>query len=253
MAISEFPNAIENSLWSHSEFALNNRSPVKLRGSNFKNTAYIYSNSITDEKWLWKNVNTTSMIKEFLASYLASKLGVNVPRSMLAKKGTQIGLLCEWLDESVELKDTASSVLRKFPPKDVINLLLLEAWIGGSDRHSGNYLCANDNLWAIDFERSFKTEPLDSELLLHFEWMQKSKNQIKEELDLFKKLIMQKNVLQDESKVLNLIDDRPIDSRAKAALKIQVSIIFTSLQTNFEDLDARIEKYFQGPVVSLLF
>lgn len=193
------------------------------------------------------------MIKEFLASYLASKLGVNVPRSILAQKGTQIGLLCEWLDESVELKDTTSSVLRKFPPKDVINLLLLEAWIGGSDRHSGNYLCVNDNLWAIDFERSFNTEPLDSELFFHFEWMQESKNQIKEELDLFKKLIMQKNVLQDESKVLNLIDNLPIDSRAKEALKIQVSIIFTSLHTNFEDLSTRIEKYFQGPVVSPLF
>ncbi len=253
MAISEFPNAIENSLSSHSGLALNNRSPVKLRGSNFKNTTYIYSNSTTDKKWLWKSVNTTSMIKEFLASYLASKLGVNVPRSILAQKGTQIGLLCEWLDESVELKDTTSSVLRKFPPKDVINLLLLEAWIGGSDRHSGNYLCVNDNLWAIDFERSFNTEPLDSELLLHFEWMQESKNQIKEELDLFKKLIMQKNVLQDESKVLNLIDNLPIDSRAKEALKIQVSIIFTSLHTNFEDLGTRIEKYFQGPVVSPLF
>ncbi|MHA2155856.1 MAG: hypothetical protein ACXABU_11000 [Candidatus Hodarchaeales archaeon] len=244
MAISEFPTPIKDSLSQFGDVALNSRSPVNLRGSNFKKPSYIYSDSTKQKQWLWKRSNDTSIIREYIASYLAVKLGINVPRALLAKKGTQIGLLYEWLDESVELREIKTSQLKKCPSKDVVQLLLLEAWIGASDRHSGNYLMVKNNLWAIDLERSFDTDPLDSELSLYFDWLKESQSMIKEKVEEFKKQIEDQNILQDDFRIIEMIENLPIDSRAKVALKIQVKKMFTCLNSNFQVMSSRIDNYF---------
>jgi len=247
MAISEFPTPIKDSLSQFGDLSLNSRSPVKLRGSNFKNSSYLYSDSTTQKQWLWKRSNDTAIIREYLASYLATKLGINVPRALLAKKGTQIGLLYEWLDESVELRKIKASKLKNCPPKDVIQLLLLEAWIGASDRHSGNYLLVKNNLWAVDLERSFEEDPLDSELSLYFDWLNESQSLIKERVEEFKKQILDLKMFQEDSRIINIIESLPIDTRAKTALKNQVKEMFMCLNTNFQVMSSRIENYFQKP------
>ncbi len=245
MATSEFPTLINDSLSHFGDVALTTRSPIKLRGANFKNTSYLYSNETTDKQWLWKRSTDTQVMREYIASHIASKLNVNVPRAHLAQKGTQLGLLYEWLDESVELRDSSTLLLKKCPSRDVLRLLLLEALIGASDRHSGNYLIVEDKIWAIDLERSFGTEPLDSELLLYFEWLSNSQKIVKEEIDEFKKDINELNVLHENSKIFNTIDNLQIDNRAKFALKIQVENMFESLNENYQCLMDRIQSYIQ--------
>ncbi|MHA1977597.1 MAG: hypothetical protein ACW98I_11890 [Candidatus Hodarchaeales archaeon] len=253
MAISEFPTPIKDSLSQFGELALNSRSPVKLRGTNFKNSTYLYSNSASKKQWLWKRSNDSLIMREYIASFLASKLGINVPRALLAQKRTQLGLLYEWLDESIELRESTSFILSKCPPKDVIQLLLLEAWIGASDRHSGNYLIAKDNIWAIDLERSFNNEPLDSELALYFEWLKESQKMVKEKVEDFKKQIKDQRILQEDSKIKITIENLPIDTRAKIAMKNQVEKMFTCLHINYQGMTTRIENYFQKPDNSALF
>ena len=247
MAISEFPTPIKDSLSQFGDVALNTRSPVKLRGANFQNSSFLYSDSTTKKQWLWKRSNDSLIMREYLASYLASKLGVNVPRTLLAQKGTQIGLLHEWFDESIELRESNEKILSKCPPREVIQLLLLEAWIGASDRHSGNYLIAKNKIWAIDLERSFDTDPLDSELTLYFDWLKESQIILKERINDFKKQIEDQGILQDKSEIMKTIENLTIDPRAKLALKNQVENIFSFLHANFQDLSTRVEKFFQKP------
>jgi hypothetical protein len=253
MTISEFPTPIKDSLSQFGDFTLISRSPIKLRGSNFQDSSFLYCDSQSNKKWLWKRSNNLQVIREYLASYLAARLGINVPTTFLAQKGTQIGLLYEWLDESVELRESSDILLNKCPPKDIIQLLLLEAWIGASDRHSGNYLISKDNIWAIDLERSFDTEPLDSELSLYFEWLNESQVKVKEKIEEFKKLIQELKILQEDSSIKNMIEFLPVDERAKLALKNQVEKMFNNLRENFMQLSVRIDHYFQKSQIQPLF
>ncbi len=255
MSISEFPNVIESSL-SHSnvDIILTDYTTIQIRGSNFKNNdGFIFADNLHDS-WLWKSTKPSNFVKEFLASYIASQLEVSVPRVLIAKKGTKIGLLHEWLgSEAIELKDLSPKVLNRFPIEEVVDLLLLEALLGAIDRHGGNYLYSQNRLWGIDFENSFTTNELDSELCLYFNNLKESKTLISKQLKAFTNLINAKNVLNNIDPISVMIDKLPLDHRAIKNMKSQVKDIYNTLQANFLILDELILTYFQGKTHYLPF
>lgn len=246
MSISEFPEVIESSLSHYADIILNDYTTVQIRGSNFKkNTAIIFVDNL-HSRWLWKSTNTSTLIKEFLASYIASQLEVPVPRVLIAKKGTKIGLLHEWLGtEAIELKDLPSKDLNRFQLEDIIDLLLLEALFGAIDRHGGNYIYSRNKLWGVDFEKSFSSSELDSELGLYFNTLKDSKVLINKQLKTFTDLIKTKNILTTKESILKLIDGLPLDPRSINNMKSQAEDIYNTLQANLLILDELVLAYFQ--------
>ena len=247
MSLSEFPEVIESSLsQSNADIFLTDYTTIQVRGSNFKNnTALLFADNLSDH-WLWKSTNTSVLVKEFLASYIASQLEVPVPRVLIAKKGTRIGLLHEWLgSEAIELKDLSTKDLNRFPLEEIIDLLLLEALLGAIDRHGGNYLYSQSKLWGIDFENSFNKSELDSELFLYFNNLKDSKTLINQQLKSFTDLIKAKNILNNIDPILKMIDKLPLDPRSIINMKSQVKDIYNALQANLLILDELLLNYFQ--------
>jgi hypothetical protein len=253
MVVSDFPEIIQNSpSSSNGKLALNDYSIMKLRGSNFKKDAFLYTDSTTDTHWLWKVSNKNCMLKEYVISVIASRLNIQVPRAYFAKKGSTVGLLHEWIEDSSELKDTPSQTLLECQKHTIIRLLLLESWINASDRHGGNYLYSKGKIFAIDFEQTFTENSFDSELSLYFEWLKESETIILQELMKFQQDIISNNVIQECSKITQMIDTLPIDKRAQIAMKHQLSEICSSLHPNLDKLAERIHRYFHEPRVSYL-
>jgi hypothetical protein len=246
MNLSEFPEVIESSFSHAADIFLTDYTTIQVRGSNFKNNeALIFADNLSDQ-WLWKSTNPTVLVKEFLASYIASQLKIPVPRVLIAKKGTRIGLLHEWLgSEAIELKDLSNKDLNRFPSEEIIDLLLLEALLGAIDRHGGNYLYSQSKLWGIDFENSFNKSELDSELLLYFNNLNDSKVLISQQLKTFTDLIKAKNILNNIDPILKVIDKLPLDPRAIINMKSQVKDIYNALQANLLILDELLLNYFQ--------
>ncbi|MCK4847876.1 MAG: hypothetical protein KAT16_02500 [Candidatus Heimdallarchaeota archaeon] len=249
MSISEFPNVIENSLLqSDADITLTDYTTIQIRGSNFKNNKAIIFADNLHSRWLWKSTNTSTLIKEFLASYIASQLEVPVPRVLIAKKGTKIGLLHEWLGtEAIELKDLPPKDLNRFQLEDIIDLLLLEALLGAIDRHGGNYLYSQSKIWGIDFENSFSSDELDSELCLYFSFnnLKDSGVLINKQLKTFIDMIKTKNIVNNKDPILKMIDKLPLDPRAITNMKNQVKDIYNALQANLLILDELLHNYFQ--------
>jgi hypothetical protein len=246
MSISEFPEVIENSLSQTADIILTDYTTIQLRGSNFeRNDAVVFADR-SHNSWLWKSVNPSVLIKEFLASYIASKLEVPVPRVIIAKQGKKIGLLQQWLGaEAVELKDISKGDLNQFPMEEIFDLLLFEAFLGAIDRHGGNYLYSQRKLWGIDFEHSFTSDNLDSELKLYFNNLIESEFLINQKIKSFTDLIKAKNILNDKALIFKIIDRLPLDSRAINSMKSQVEEIFNTLQANLLILEEQILSYFQ--------
>ena len=245
MSISEFPEVIENSLSQTADIILTNYTTIQIRGSNFKNSAAVVFADRSHNNWLWKSTNPSVLIKEFLASYIASQLEVPVPRVLIAKQGKKIGLLHQWLGEAVELKDLNRKNLKQFPVDDIIDLLLFEAFLGAIDRHGGNYLYSQRRLWGIDFENSFTSDKLDSELNLYFDNLKETEVLINHKIKSFTDLIKAKNILNDKTLIFEIIDRLPLDSRAINSMKSQVEDIFNTLQANLLILEEQILAYFQ--------
>jgi len=247
MSISEFPEVIESSLSkSNVDIFLTDYTTIQVRGSNFKNNQAIVFADNLDDSWMWKSTNNSVLIKEFLASYIATQLEVPVPRVLIAKKGNKIGLLHEWLGtEAIELKDLSPKDLARFSIEDVVDLLLLEALLGAIDRHGGNYLYSQNKLWGIDFENSFSSNEPDSELDLYFNTLKDSGVLINKQLKTFIDLIKAKNILLTKNSVLKMIDKLPLDPRAINNMKKQVEGIYNTLQANLLILDELVLAYFQ--------
>ncbi len=246
MSISEFPEVIENSLSQTADIILTDYTTIHVRGSNFENNAAVIFADNLHDSWLWKSVNPSVLIKEFLASYIAAQLEVPVPRVLIAKQGKKIGLLHQWLGaEAVELKNLSQRDLKKFPVDKIIDLLLFEAFLGAIDRHGGNYLYSQRKLWGIDFENSFTSDLLDSELSLYFDNLNESEVLIDHRIKSFTDLIKAKNILNNKTPILETIEKLPLDSRAINSMKSQVKDIFSTLQANLLILDEQILTYFQ--------
>jgi hypothetical protein len=255
MSISEFPEVIESSLsQSNADIFFTDCTTVQVRGSNFKNSnALLFADNLQDS-WLWKSTNNTVLIKEFIVSYIATHLGLPVPRVLIAKKGTKIGLLHEWLGiEAIELKHISPKNLNRFSKKGIIDLLILEAFIGAIDRHGGNYLYSQNKLWGIDFENCFSKDELDSELQLYFNDLKDSSVSINSQIKAFTDLIKAKNILTNKDSIFLIIDKLPLDPHAIVNMKNQVNAIFDTLQANLLILDELIIKYFQRTIHHLPF
>lgn len=254
MAISDFPEIIEDSPSPFDgEVAIDDYSTVKLRGSNFQQDAYLFTNSSTEEQWLWKTSNLNTLLKEYLVSAIARKLEIHVPRTYFARKGSTLGLLHEWIDQSSELRDTPPKILKDCKKNDIIRLLLLESWVGASDRHGGNYLFSKGVLFGIDFEQSFSQEKFESELSLYFEWLKDSEDIILQEVSRFRQQIIDKEIINECLGIIRIIDQFPTHHRTKDAMVKQFSNICSSLNTNLDKLHERIHKYFHESSVSCLW
>ena len=246
MSLSEFPEVIENSLSQTADIILTDYTAIQIRGSNFKNNAAIVFADRSHNNWLWKSANPSVLIKEFLASYIASQLDVPVPRVLIAKHGKKIGLLHQWLGtEAVELKNLSQREVKQFPAEDIFDLLLFEAFLGTIDRHGGNYLYSQRRLWGIDFENCFTSDLLDSELSIYFDNLKESEILINRKIKSFTDLIKAKNILNDKAIIFEIIDRLPLDSRAIKSMKSQVEDIFSILQANLLILEEQILAYFQ--------
>ena len=254
MSISEFPEVIENPLSQTADIILTDYTTVQVRGSNFaNNSALIFADNLHDQL-LWKTVNPSVLIKEILASYIASQLKISVPRVLIAKQGNKIGLLHQWLGlEAVELKDLSKKDLNQYPVNEIFDLLLFEAFLGAIDRHGGNYLYSQRKLWGIDFENSFTSNNLDSELKLYFGNLAESKGLLDTKIKAFIEIIKAKNILNHKNIVFETIEKLPLDSRAINNMKNQVEDIFNTLQTNLLILDEQILAYFQRKTHQLPF
>jgi hypothetical protein len=254
MSISEFPEVIENSLSQTADIILTDYTTIRLRGSNFKNNAAVVFADRSHNSWFWKSVNPSVLIKEFLASYIASQLEIPVPRVLIAKQGNKIGLLHQWLGtEAVELKDLPQNDLKQFPVEEIIDLLLLEAFLGAIDRHGGNYIFSQNKLWGIDFENSFTTNELDSELYLYFNNLKQSETLIYDQIKSFSDMIKSKDLLNNKDPIFQTIERLPMDPRAISRMKSQVKDFFDTLQANLLILDELILAYFQKKTHHLPF
>jgi hypothetical protein len=244
MTTSEFPEIIKKSLTPHfKEVVISSSSPITVRGSNFKTDGQLFQSEGTNGRWLWKTPKRNHLLREYLTSYLALKLNINVPKSILALKGYKLGLLTEWLENSHELKD-ADLGEQKFSRIELIRLVLFELWIGASDRHGGNYLIADDKVWGIDFEGSYNTNQTDKELLLYFESLHSAKEEILKEIPNFQKAIKENNLFDTYNEIKEIVNQIKIDIRAIHALEAQLTQIYLFLEESFEKLPKMVESYF---------
>ena len=245
MTTSDFPQIIKKSLTPFfREVVITESSPVTLRGINFKSKAYLFKDEESENQWLWKTSKRNHLLREYLTSYLALKLNINVPTAILALKDYKLGLLSEWLDNSYELKDIQNLGDQKFSRFELLRLILFELWIGASDRHAGNYLIADDKLWGIDFEDSYNSNLPDTELLLYFESVRTAKEELLDEIPNFKKAIQEHDLFNSHKEIKEIIIQLDIDTRAKSALEAQLTQIYIFLEESFEKLPELVESYF---------
>ncbi|MFX1538383.1 MAG: hypothetical protein ACFFDI_29685 [Promethearchaeota archaeon] len=242
------PDHLEIELFPTQEVGLNvvlqSSFSKEIRGSNFKDQALFFVDS-EQRHWLWKKLPLIPLIREYLASTLASELGIYVPRTIIAKKGHSIGLIQEWIDSAKELASFSNEepVLTK---TELLDLFVFEAWIGALDRHGGNYLASTEGkLWAIDFEDSFYETVQGSELCLYYPWIRDSKKELKIAVKKLVKRITEKQLLEKSKTFLNLFNILQ-DSRAKEALAHQILQIIELLENNFAHLDRTVELFLES-------
>lgn len=215
----------------------------KIRGHNFTREASILID-INQQAWLWKQLPIPGMVREYVTSVLAMELGVSIPKSIIAKRNSSIGLIQEWLDDVLELHQ--SNDIQITDKNRIVDLFLFEAWIGAFDRHGGNYLTNNKGeLWAIDFEDSYTSPVHGSELCLYFPWMKNSPELIHHGIVKLRQFILEKQLLKEItffSRFSKLFDISK-DPRGKVAIKTQLLEIYELLTQNFLDLDRIVENY----------
>ena len=137
----------------------------------------------------------------------------------------------------------------------ILDLIIFEAWIGALDRHGGNYLTHEGEVWAIDFEDSFATKTGGSELCLYFPWIKESQDELKNAIKNFKANILNKRLLNEDiwleqfSSLLKVLDDQ----RAKIALRSQLSKMYDLLQENFLHIETLVNVYLHQDHMTLEF
>ncbi|MFX0123861.1 MAG: hypothetical protein ACFFAE_09505 [Candidatus Hodarchaeota archaeon] len=243
----KIPNHLEIELFPVQETGLDivfqSSFSKEIKGSNFKDQALFFIDS-EQRHWLWKKLPLIPLIREYLASILASELGIRVPRSILAKKGHSIGLIQEWVDSAKDLASFSKGqpILTK---TELLDLFVFEAWIGALDRHGGNYLASTEGkLWAIDFEDSFYETVQGSELCLYYPWIKDSKEELKKAAKKLVLKISEKQVLEKNKKFFDLVNILQ-DLRAKEALTHQIRQIIELLEKNFAQIDKTVEYFLE--------
>lgn len=227
-----------------SEVVLRSCFSEKIRGSNFKDYTLIFVDS-NRGCWLWKELPLLSLISEYIVSILAKKLGINVPRSLIAKKGHSIGILQEWMESVENLVSFSDNRTISIKKDEIIDLFIFEAWIGALDRHGGNYITSSEGkLWGIDFEKCFSNDPQGSELCLYYpQILSDSKEDLKRSIEKLVIQIHEKRVLESHQ-FLNLVNF-PKDPRAKEALQRYLSHILELLKDNLTQLEGTVNTYLE--------
>ncbi|MFX0181532.1 MAG: hypothetical protein ACFE95_00520 [Candidatus Hodarchaeota archaeon] len=232
-------------LVTHTDIAIQSTLSMKIRGSNFhKKPATIFVDS-NQNQWLWKDLTVSALTREYLVSFLASQLGLLIPRSLIAKKNHSLGLIQEWISNGKELYSSSKHQMNNTTKIKILNLIIFEAWIGALDRHGGNYLTYDGEVWAIDFEDSFATKTRGSELCLYFPWIKESQDDLNEAIQNFKSNITKKRLLKEDilfEQFSNLLKALK-DPRAKIALRNQLSKMHDLLQENFLHLETLVNTY----------
>jgi hypothetical protein len=213
----------------------------KVRGTNFRNGhALIFSDS-HESQWLWKKVDLSILINEFIISFLAHELGIRVPTSLIAKRGHSLGLLQKWVSDAVELSSYTKSQPKIANKEEILDLIIFSAWIGANDRHASNHIYSDGKLYAIDFEDSFSGNIQGNEICLYFPWIKESKI-MEESLIKMKIRIKEKKILQKLENFVELATLKE-DNRAKKAVKDQLTRILSLLNENLNNFEKVVENY----------
>jgi len=223
-------------IFSHEKFIslVDSIDTISVRGTNYNKKALFFTDT-ENNKWVWKKLSPRVLLTEYIISLLAQFLEIPIPQSILSKIGHCYGLLQFWIEGGEELQKSKNRIETKLK-----ELIVFEAWIGALDRHGANYLVTSDQIWAIDYEDSFSTKTMGSELLLYYPWLgemdfESEVRKIQSEIDK-KKLISLKNKILKEFPL-------PLDSRARIALMKFVDEIFTFLLKNRQHLSILVEEY----------
>lgn len=217
-----------------------------IRGTNFKEGHSVIFTDKNKKLFLWKKTQYSSLIHEIIASFLAKELGISVPNSMIGKKGHSLGLIQQWINNAVELSCYSSSEPYLKNKDDILNLIIFLAWIGANDRHGGNFLYSEGEIYAIDFEESFSTDINGTELCLYFPWINSSTS-IHELIIRIKKKIEERNLIQKLERLNDTINLKE-EYRAKDALQKQISKICVLLRQNFYHLERIVANYVEKSV-----
>lgn len=226
---------------------------MQIRGSNFQEQATILIDN-TNRQWLWKNLQFPSLIREYVVSFLASELGIYIPRSIVARRGQSIGLVQEWIHDAKDLSSSQKEQLIPINRAGIFDLLVFEAWIGAFDRHGGNYLTSfSGELWGIDFEESFSSNCSGSELPLYFPWISQNPSQIQESIWRLKMKIDAKQLLNVDENLFNTLSILLNDPRGKVVLFNQLIQMFKLLRSNFSQLTEVVGSFLQKSVADQEF
>ena len=215
----------------------------EIRGTNYQEDYALIFTDSNECRWLWKKVSKTTLLNEFIVSFLAQELGISVPTSLIAKRGNSLGLLQKWMKDAVELSSYTNSQPNRINKEEIMDLVIFSAWIGANDRHASNHLYSDGRLYAIDFEDSFSVNINGNELCLYFPFIKYS-NRKKESLFRIKSLIMKKKLLNKLENFGENISFKE-DIRAKKALKDQLKRIHSFLSNNFNNLEVVVDNYIE--------
>jgi len=209
---------------------------IKVRGSNFKNFSTLFTDE-TNNYWLLKKLNFRALLNEYIVSILAQELNIPVPRSIIIKNDYSFALMQEFVENNDELM---ANLHFKAKEEDIIQLMIFESWIAAVDRHAGNYLIADNKLWAIDFKECFSESVDGTELPIFLPWMQDVL--LNKSVALFKSKITQARILEIKEEVLNL-SELLTDTRAQENIVRTIIEIFELLIDNFSKLEYKANQY----------
>jgi hypothetical protein len=226
---------------------------MQIRGSNFRKepaTIFIDKNQ---GHWLWKDQTITSLTREYVVSFLASQLDISIPRSIIARKNHSLGLIQEWISNGKELHSFSNSQMNCNNSHRILELIIFEVWIGALDRHGGNYLISEGEVWAIDFEASFGLETNGSELCLYLPGIKEANEELGDAIKGFKTKIRKERLLKKETlfEQFSTLLKTLKDPRAKVALHNQLNHIHDLLQENYLYLEKLVYSYLHQNPASL--
>ncbi len=247
LEVLEYPEIVlSQNLGKKTAIELQQMFHEEVRGTNFRNGhALIFSDS-NENQWLWKKVDLTTLVNEFIVSFLASELEIRVPISLIAKRGHSLGLLQKWVIDAVELSSYAKSQPKITNKEEILELIIFSAWIGANDRHASNHIYSDGKLYAIDFEDSFSGHIQGNELCLYFPWI-KNSNIMEESLFRMKNLIKDKKILQKLENFVELATLKE-DNRARKAVKNQLMKILSLLNNNLINFEKVVENYIERSI-----
>ncbi|MFX0173626.1 MAG: hypothetical protein ACFE9L_17180 [Candidatus Hodarchaeota archaeon] len=233
------------SLISDSDLIFQSSLSMQIRGSNFQKEAATIFIDIDQGHWLWKDQTLTSLTREYVVSFLASQLNISIPRSIIARNNHTLGLIQEWISNGKELNSFSKPQTKCNNKNRILELIIFEAWIGALDRHGGNYLISEGEVWAIDFEDSFGLKTNGSELSLYFPWIKEANEELVGAIKVFKTKVRKERLLKKEALIeqFSTLLKTLKDPRAKVALINRLNHIHDLLQENYLHLEKLVSNH----------